>query len=38
MCSALEHGGMGNEANNNGHPEEGNSNVSSQIVEMNDFV
>lgn len=26
------------EVNNNGHPEEGNSNASSQVVEMNDFV
>jgi hypothetical protein len=26
------------EVNNNGHPEEGNSNASSLVIEMNDFV
>jgi hypothetical protein len=29
---------QGTEVNNNGHPEEGNSNASPQVVEMNDLV
>lgn len=36
QCAGMRQQGI--EVNNNGHPEEGNSNASPHVVEMNDFV